>query len=67
MISGSYDYFVKFWHFGGMNAAFNSFRQIEPASGYQVVGLDYNYNGEFFVVATTSAQAKIYDREGFEK
>lgn len=36
LLSGSYDYKVKFWDFAGMNQNFRSFRTIEPVESNQV-------------------------------
>lgn len=66
-VSGSHDYAVKFWNFGGMTSELRSFRSVTPADGYQVTSLDYSFNGALFLVATTSSQAKLYDRDGFEQ
>ncbi|RUP44654.1 hypothetical protein BC936DRAFT_149168 [Jimgerdemannia flammicorona] len=38
LVSGSYDYDVKFWDFAGMDASLRPFRSIEPMPGHQVGG-----------------------------
>lgn len=67
LLSGGYDYSVKFWNFAGMNSELHSFRSVTPADGYQVTSLDYSFNGALFLVSNTSAQVKLYDRDGFEQ
>lgn len=36
MITGSYDYHIKFWDFNGMDSSYRSFRSVQPWDGYQV-------------------------------
>jgi WD40 repeat protein len=67
LLSGCYDYSVKFWNFAGMNSEMRSFRSVTPADGYQVTSLDFSFNGALFLVSNTSAQVKLYDRDGFEQ
>ncbi|RUS27578.1 LOW QUALITY PROTEIN: hypothetical protein BC938DRAFT_483042 [Jimgerdemannia flammicorona] len=38
LVSGSYDYDVKFWDFAGMDASLRPFRSIEPMPGHQSNG-----------------------------
>ncbi|PVU96186.1 hypothetical protein BB561_001357 [Smittium simulii] len=64
MATGGYDYLVKLWNFGTMDASFQSFREIEPAEGCQVNDISFSSNGENFLVATTSSQAKLFDKSG---
>jgi WD40 repeat protein len=66
-LSGAHDYAVKFWNFAAMTSELKSFRSVTPADGYQVTSLDYSFNGQLFLVANTSAQVKLYDRDGFEQ
>lgn len=37
LVTGSYDYKVKFWDFAAMDVRMKSFREIEPAEGIQVM------------------------------
>ncbi|OMJ13942.1 WD repeat-containing protein 70 [Smittium culicis] len=64
MITGGYDYLVKFWNFGAMDSSLRSFREIEPTEGNQINDLKFSYNGEMFLTATGSPRAKIFDRDG---
>lgn len=36
LVSGSYDYDVKIWDFGGMKSDFKPFRSFESRAGHQV-------------------------------
>ncbi|KAL1922023.1 uncharacterized protein VTP21DRAFT_10665 [Calcarisporiella thermophila] len=66
LLTGGYDYEVKFWDFAGMDRSFKPFRSIEPSEGNQVRDLQYSITGDQFLVVTTSARAKLYDRNGFQ-
>jgi WD40 repeat protein len=66
LVSGGYDYQVRFWDFAGMDSSGRSFRGIEPSEGHAVRILNWNSAGDSFVVGTGSAQPKIFDREGRE-
>lgn len=62
--SGSYDYDVKLWDFGGMNASFKPFRSFECNEGHQVNDVQFSISGDSILVATGSNQAKLFDRDG---
>lgn len=64
--SGSYDYDLKLWDFGGMNTAFKPFRSFEARAGHQVVDVQWSISGDAFLVATGATQVKLYDRDGLE-
>ncbi|GAA6031509.1 hypothetical protein JCM8097_006490 [Rhodosporidiobolus ruineniae] len=67
LASGSYDYDVKLWDFGGMNAAsFKPFRGFEARAGHQVTDVAWNASGSEFLVANGATQVKLYDRDGAE-
>lgn len=40
LLTGGFDYIVKFWDFGGMDASMRSFREIEPCGGHQVLNIN---------------------------
>ena len=65
LLTGSYDYSVRMYDFQGMNAKLHSFRHLEPAEGHQVRALSWSPSADLFLAVTGSAQAKIYDRNGF--
>ncbi|CAL1357106.1 unnamed protein product [Linum trigynum] len=64
VLSGSYDYTVRMYDFGGMNSSLQSFRQLEPSEGHQVRHISWSPSADKFLCVTGSAQAKIYDRDG---
>lgn len=66
LITGGYDYEVKFWDFQGMNQSFRPFRSIEPCGGNQIHDLQYSLTGDSFLVISGSARAKLLDRDGSE-
>ncbi|GAA5901838.1 hypothetical protein JCM8208_003601 [Rhodotorula glutinis] len=66
VVSGSYDYDVKLWDFGGMNTSFKPFRTFEARAGHQVLDVAFSPTGDAFLVATGATQVKMYDRDGLE-
>jgi WD40 repeat protein len=65
LLTGSHDGNVKMWDFAGMSADLRSFRSIEPWEGALIKSLQYTNTGDRFLLAATSAQARIYSRDGF--
>lgn len=66
LISGSYDYDVKFWDFAGMDASYRPFRSIEPCGGHKIHDLHYSITGDSFLIISGAARAKLFDRDGYE-
>ncbi|ORY93643.1 WD40-repeat-containing domain protein [Syncephalastrum racemosum] len=66
LISGGYDYDLKFWDFAGMNQSFRPFRSIEPCGGNQIHDVQYSLSGDSFLLISGTAQAKLFNRDGFE-
>src|SRR5579871_2786177 len=66
LVSGSYDYDVKFWDFGGMNSSLKPFKTIEPVEGHPIHHLEYSHSGDSLLVITSSLQPKLFSREGIE-
>ncbi|KAK4704133.1 WD repeat-containing protein 70, partial [Phenoliferia sp. Uapishka_3] len=64
--SGSYDYEIKLWDFGGMNSSFKPFRSWECNEGHQVHDVQFSVRGDALLAATGSNQAKLFDRDGVE-
>jgi WD40 repeat protein len=64
--TGSYDYDVKLWDFGGMSQSFKPFKTFEPFESHLIHDLAWSPSGDNLLVATGTAQAKLYDREGNE-
>ncbi|CAD7012076.1 unnamed protein product [Ceratitis capitata] len=67
LVSGSIDYDMCFWDFAGMDAAMRSFRTIQPCENYPIRSLHYSVTGDMILVVSGNSQAKILDRDGFEK
>ena len=59
VLTGSYDYTVRMYDFGGMDARLKAFREITPFEGHQVRALTWSPTGDMFFVATGNAQAKV--------
>ncbi|KAG8805552.1 hypothetical protein FRC17_005457, partial [Serendipita sp. 399] len=65
--SGSHDYDVKLWDFGGMGGGIGRpFKSFEPNENYYVNDLKYSIAGDQLLVISGTAQAKLYDRDGEE-
>lgn len=67
LASGSVDYDLSFWDFGGMDASLRSFRTLQPCENHPIKCLQYSMTGDSILVISGSAQAKVLDRDGFEK
>ncbi|KAK4516370.1 uncharacterized protein ATC70_011341 [Mucor velutinosus] len=67
LVSGSYDYDMKFWDFAGMDRSFKPFRTVQPCGEHQIHNLQYSLSGDTILVISGSARAKIFDRDGIEK
>lgn len=66
LVTGGYDFDVKFWDFAGMDASLQSFRTLRPCECHQIKNLEYSCTGDSILVVSGNAQAKILDRDGFE-
>lgn len=67
LASGSVDYDVSFWDFGGMDSSMRSFRTLQPCENHPIKCLQYSSTGDAVLVISGAAQAKVLDRDGFEK
>ncbi|XP_063976975.1 gastrulation defective protein 1 homolog [Diachasmimorpha longicaudata] len=67
LASGSIDYDVSFWDFAGMDSSLRSFRTLQPCENHPIKCLQYSTTGDVILVISGSAQAKVLDRDGFEK
>eukprot|EP00462_Mataza_sp_D1_P002179 CAMPEP_0175096592 /NCGR_PEP_ID=MMETSP0086_2-20121207/4815_1 /TAXON_ID=136419 /ORGANISM="Unknown Unknown, Strain D1" /LENGTH=740 /DNA_ID=CAMNT_0016370005 /DNA_START=32 /DNA_END=2254 /DNA_ORIENTATION=- len=67
VLTGSADYNLKFWDFGGMNQDLRSFRKCEPEEAHPVMSISHNPTGSLFLCVTGSSRPKIFDRDGFEQ
>ncbi len=64
--TGSYDYDVKLWDFGGMSSSFRPFKSFEPSGSYFVHDVRWAPAGDALLVVSGTAQAKVYTRDGEE-
>ncbi|KAG1218885.1 hypothetical protein G6F35_007955 [Rhizopus arrhizus] len=67
LISGGYDYDIKFWDFAGMDRSFKPFRTVQPCEEHQIHELQYSNSGDSFLVIAGNNRPKIFNRDGFEK
>lgn len=67
LASGSVDYDVSFWDFAGMDSQMRSFRTLQPCENHPIRGLYYSSTGDLLLVISGASQAKVLDRDGFEK
>uniref|UniRef100_A0A6M2DQZ9 Putative wd40 domain protein n=1 Tax=Xenopsylla cheopis TaxID=163159 RepID=A0A6M2DQZ9_XENCH len=67
LASGSIDYNVCFWDFAGMDSSMKSFRTLQPCETYPIRCLEYSNTGDLLLVISGTSQAKVLDRDGFEK
>ncbi|CAH1119828.1 unnamed protein product [Phaedon cochleariae] len=67
LASGSVDYDVSFWDFAGMDSGMRTFRTLQPCDNHPIRGLHYSGTGDLLLVVSGASQAKVVDRDGFEK
>ncbi|XP_076614029.1 WD repeat-containing protein 70 [Chaetodon auriga] len=65
LVTGGYDYDVRFWDFAGMDQALQAFRSLQPCECHQIRALQYSITGDVILVISGNAQAKVLDRDGF--
>ncbi|XP_034403218.1 WD repeat-containing protein 70 [Cyclopterus lumpus] len=65
LVTGGYDYDVRFWDFAGMDQAVQAFRSLQPCECHQITSLQYSNTGDVILVVSGNAQAKVLDRDGF--
>ncbi|MGH0163333.1 UNVERIFIED_CONTAM: hypothetical protein FKN15_048525 [Acipenser sinensis] len=66
LVTGGFDYDVKFWDFAGMDSALQAFRCLQPCECHQIRSLQYSMTGDVILVVSGNSQAKILDRDGFQ-
>ncbi|GAB1607133.1 WD repeat-containing protein 70-like [Argonauta hians] len=67
LVSGGYDYDLMLWDFAGMDSSLRHFRSLRPCECHQIRNIQYSTTGDVLLVIATNAQAKVIDRDGFEK
>ncbi|KAJ3022627.1 hypothetical protein HKX48_005689 [Thoreauomyces humboldtii] len=63
-VTGGRDCMVKIWDFHGMDASLKPFRSFEATEGNPIRDVQFSMSGDQILVASSSAQAKLYDRDG---
>ena len=66
LVIGSTDSHLRFYDFGGMDAGGECFKAVLVDDGHPIVDVVWSNSGDRILVATTSAQPKVLDREGAE-
>ncbi|XP_064410354.1 WD repeat-containing protein 70 isoform X2 [Latimeria chalumnae] len=66
LVTGGYDYDVRFWDFAGMDASLQAFRSLQPCECHQIKSLQYSITGNVILVVAGNSQAKVLDRDGFQ-
>ncbi|KAM9820131.1 WD repeat-containing protein 70 [Neosynchiropus ocellatus] len=65
LVTGGYDFDVRFWDFAGMDQALQAFRTLQPCECHQIKSLQYSITGDSILVVAGNSQAKVLDRDGF--
>ncbi|KAF3903871.1 Coronin-2B [Dactylellina cionopaga] len=67
MVTSSQDSSIKLYDFTGMASNhLHSFKTIEPREGHLVHKAEFSHSGENILVIPSCAQAKVFDRDGYE-
>ncbi|EWC47751.1 hypothetical protein DRE_02951 [Drechslerella stenobrocha 248] len=67
MVTASHDSMIKLYDFTGMASNhLHSFKTVEPREGHLVHKAEFSNNGESILVIPSCAQAKVFDRDGYE-
>lgn len=64
--TGSHDYEVKLWDFGGMTQTFRPFKTFEPAENYPVVQLAFSPVSRNLLCINATTEPRVYDFHGEE-
>ncbi|GMH89897.1 hypothetical protein TrST_g13430 [Triparma strigata] len=64
--AGSFDYNFRLYDFGGMDQSHRAFRDVTSDDGNPIVSISYSPSGDKFVCASSSAQPKVFNRDGKE-
>jgi hypothetical protein len=72
LLTGSNDYSIQMYDFGGMDASHRAFGELQLSSTtddlgqFPIVDISYSPTGDKFVVATTSSSCRVFDRDGHD-
>lgn len=64
--TGSTDYDVKMWDFGGMSSDLRPFKSFEPAENYPVIELAFAPRTKNLLCLNAATQPRVYDYDGHE-
>lgn len=64
LVTGSYDYNIAYYDFGGMDKRMLPFRCVNPDGAYKMKALRFSADGKWLLAATSSNTAVLMDREG---
>jgi WD40 repeat protein len=64
LLTASYDGTVKLWDFSSMNRRPHAFHTVDAGETLPVNAVSWAPSGGFFLTATGSCEAKVYDRDG---
>ena len=63
LASGGYDYNVKFYDFAGMDATFQSFRQMTPCESHIMKDVCYSNSGDALLVVAANCQVSVLQQQ----
>ncbi|KAL4237104.1 WD repeat-containing protein 70 [Mactra antiquata] len=67
LVTGGFDYDVKLFDFAGMDSTLKPFRSLRPCESHPIKQVEYSSTGDVLLVVSGNSQAKVLDRDGFEK
>jgi hypothetical protein len=66
VVTGSLDYMVKIYDFGGMDNRHLAFRSAEADEGHPIKSICHSSTGDKYIIGTGSTQPRVFDRDGQE-
>jgi WD repeat-containing protein 70 len=66
LVTGSRDNKVKLWDFNGMISTLKPFLEVEPAEGNPIRDVQFSNSGDSILVAPSTWQPVLFDRDGKE-